>query len=136
MCRQVHAHGLQRQDSNYHEAAIITSGSAMWRSGICQCHVLTGDVAVAQVPTGAWFPLALAAVVMAISCTWHWVAIKRARYHNAHAKQLPALLQPVLEELPSDGACPAQETTGSVDRKSGASPTLYRVSPFSCCPNT
>jgi hypothetical protein len=48
-----------------------------------------------QVPTGAWFPLALAAIVMAISCTWHWASIKRMGYHNEHAKQLPSLLQPV-----------------------------------------
>ncbi|EIE20093.1 potassium transporter, partial [Coccomyxa subellipsoidea C-169] len=44
-----------------------------------------------QVPTGAWFPLALAAVVMAISCTWHWalnLKYPKTKNSNRHAQVL------------------------------------------------
>jgi K+ transporter len=51
---------------------------------------------------GAWFPLALAGVVMAISTTWHWAFIKRMRYNNEHARPLTDLLRPVLDE-PDNG---------------------------------
>ncbi len=91
-------------------------------------------VATAQVPTGAWFPLALAAVVMAISSTWHWAAIKRMRYHNARDKQLPALLQPVLEEPLRQSELSAQKTVGSTDGKSSGSRALYRVIPSTALP--
>ncbi len=79
----------------------------------------------AQVPTGAWFPLALAAVVMAISCTWHWASIKRLRYHNDHAKQLPELLQPAQDD--SDADCGSGGDGGS-GKGSGAAPSEYKVS--------
>ena len=55
-----------------------------------------------QVPTGAWFPLALTAVVMAISLTWHSVYIKRQRYHREHACHLPQLLQPLPPASPKE----------------------------------
>ena len=57
----------------------------------------------AQVPTGAWFPLALTAAVMAISLTWHSVYTKRQRYHREHASQLGQLLQPLPPDAPTLG---------------------------------
>ena len=57
----------------------------------------------AQVPTGAWFPLALTAAVMAISLTWHSVYIMRQAYHRAHSSQLGALLQPLPPDAPQQG---------------------------------
>lgn len=53
-------------------------------------------------PSGAWFPLVLAAAIMAISVTWHWAYIKRMRYHQQHSRQLGDLLKPVLDYAAED----------------------------------
>ena len=64
-----------------------------------------------QVPKGAWFPLVLAACIMAACVVWHSSYIKTLRFHSRHAKQLSALLAP-------------QEA----DQDSSSNPSVYVVS--------
>lgn len=45
-------------------------------------------------PKGAWFPLVLAACIMAVCVIWHSSYIKTLRFHSQHAKQLSSLLAP------------------------------------------
>ena len=69
-------------------------------------HTATG--LLPQVPKGAWFPLVLAACVMAVSVVWHSSYIKTMRFHSAHARQLSALL--VSQAATSDSANPSVYT--------------------------
>ena len=63
-----------------------------------------------QVPKGAWFPVVLAAIIMAVCMIWHSSYIKTLRFHNAHMRTLSSLLTPQDAESASKN------------------PTVYRVS--------
>ena len=41
-----------------------------------------------QVPQGGWFPLAVAAVVMAVAATWYWASLLRLRHGLKSSQRL------------------------------------------------